>query len=378
MSKSSQQRSGAARGTAAASRRQAARGTASRQVIRDETLISHLAAASPASNSRQSSPSASPAQSPAKGRNSSTATSTANAAIIDWFACTVRPGDYAEAVGISRWLSQLLADAFGITNCTLLAKKQGSNGYTHCIDIQTPDGIVLGQAAHGGESQRGTVYLSLNGKGCARVADWSLVRAWGEPLKAKIKRLDLAHDDFEGRRVSVDGAVAWLLQGLCNTGGREPKSEVAGDWIRRVRGRTLYVGSRENGKLLRVYEKGKQLGDLANPWVRAEVEIHGTDRVIPWDALTRPGDYFAGSYPCFRAFSATPTRIATTQRAAQIEYEAMQRWVQQAAGGALYVMCKVEHGDPSAVMAKVIRDKVPKRLRSYPGFGNETSGEARP
>jgi DNA relaxase NicK len=48
------------------------------------------------------------------------------------------------------------------------------------------------------------------------------------------------------------------------------------------------VGKRKNGKLLRVYEKGKQLGDESSPWVRWELELHNRDRVIPWEVLLEP------------------------------------------------------------------------------------------
>lgn len=51
-------------------------------------------------------------------------------------------------------------------------------------------------------------------------------------------------------------------------------------WAQRApdgRGRTFYVGRRENGKLLRVYEKGKQLGAENSPWVRIELELHNKD-----------------------------------------------------------------------------------------------------
>ena len=61
-----------------------------------------------------------------------------------------------------------------------------------------------------------------------------------------------------------------------------------------------------NGKMLRIYEKGKQLGDSESPWVRVEAELRNKSRVIPWDALTRPGSYLAGAYPCLAYLSGRP------------------------------------------------------------------------
>ena len=59
----------------------------------------------------------------------------------------------------------------------------------------------------------------------------------------------------------------------------------------------MYVGSRKNGKIMRCYEKGKQLGDKKSKWFRSELEIHGKKRVIPFDILTKPTSYFIAAYP---------------------------------------------------------------------------------
>ena len=56
-----------------------------------------------------------------------------------------------------------------------------------------------------------------------------------------------------------------------------------------------YLRKTENGKLMRIYEKGKQLGDATSPWVRWELELHNKSRVIPFDVLTAPGQYVAGA-----------------------------------------------------------------------------------
>ena len=73
----------------------------------------------------------------------------------------------------------------------------------------------------------------------------------------------------------MEDVVALYHQGAFNRGGRPPKLKEAGDWIKHCGyGRTLYLGARGNGKFLRIYEKGKQLGDRTSPWIRYEVELH--------------------------------------------------------------------------------------------------------
>ena len=43
----------------------------------------------------------------------------------------------------------------------------------------------------------------------------------------------------------------------------------------------FYVGKRGNSKFTRVYEKGKQFGDVNSPWVRFETEFRAGDIDIP-------------------------------------------------------------------------------------------------
>lgn len=68
--------------------------------------------------------------------------------------------------------------------------------------------------------------------------------------------------------------------------GRPPRHSTPGDWLSETPyyGRTLEIGRRENGKMLRAYEKGLQLapGSTATKWTRFEVELRRKDRDIPW------------------------------------------------------------------------------------------------
>lgn len=79
--------------------------------------------------------------------------------------------------------------------------------------------------------------------------------------------------------------------------GRNPSSHVAGDWLERKGGRTLYIGKAQNGKMLRVYERGIKQGDPDSKAVRFEVQLTSRDRVIPLRVLLASDAYFAGAYP---------------------------------------------------------------------------------
>ena len=131
-------------------------------------------------------------------------------------------------------------------------------------------------------------------------------------------------------------------------------------------GKTLYVGKRQNGKLCRVYEKGKQLGDPQSHWCRAEVELRGKGRLIPHDVLTRPSEYLAGAYPCLAHLSERQDKVRTLSKSAEIVYSRMVECLRMQYGTALNLMVQVECGDISAVFGQVIRDGRPKRLANLP------------
>jgi phage replication initiation protein len=267
-----------------------------------------------------------------------------------------------------------LSDVCGIDKQWWTSKSRKWSGYRFCVDLNHPgqrgERVNLGRVAWGGESQRGTLHVSLNGKGCAHIENlggagaWGGVKAWGESVGAWIARVDVAHDDFEGRTVNIETALDWYRKGAFTTSGRPPAAELIDD-LGSGKGRTLYVGNRKHGKLCRVYEKGKKEGDPASPWVRVEVEWRRKNRVIPWDILVRPGEFLAGAYPCLGYLSERQDKIRTLRRAGAINYEGMVRNLRLSGGKAINAMLHVEKGDAGAVVTQLIRDGYPKRLEPF-------------
>jgi len=282
----------------------------------------------------------------------------ASIAQVDWLAFTIRPGNGRDVA----WLRAQLQEVFNLPADAWRVSSRGWMGYTQRIDLGD-----FGLSAHGGERQRGTMHVELNAQACALVADWEGARAWGESLGARIMRLDLAHDDFEGLHVNIDIARAWYEGGQFNANGRPPRAKLIDD-CGSGEGKTLYIGARENGKLARLYEKGKAQGDPQSPWFRVEVEWRSRSRLIPWDALVRPGQYLAGAYPCLQYLSAPQEKIRTIQKAVGITYQQMVRWVRTYAGKSLNVMTHVYRGDCESVLREVLREGVPKRLQPFSAF----------
>lgn len=190
-------------------------------------------------------------------------------------------------------------------------------------DEKTNGKALAGSVAWGGNRNNAgndTLCVHLTGQGCESI---NLLDASGgdnlwaglvdviQQHEAKITRLDIAYDDLEGSYGGVSAAVGWYRQGLFCAGGRMPSVSQVGDWIN-GHGRTLYIGKRENGKLLRAYEKGHQLGDDQSSWVRYELELRSKDRVIPPSAILYRDEVLAGSYPAMAwVLSVRPVSIPT-------------------------------------------------------------------
>lgn len=243
--------------------------------------------------------------------------------------------------------------------------------------------VEIGALALGGESQGGKWLLQLTGKGCGVVEDWPSLRELLEGLGATITRLDLALDFLEGEH-TVDDAMDMLEDGQFTSNGRTPSSMQMGDWHQGKTGRTLYVGKAKNGKMLRVYEKGKQLQSVNSEWVRFEVQLGNRDRVIPFDAITEPDRYFAGSYPALEALiEVAAESIPTTQTETLTSLGHLLHHMRRCYGKALYQAqetCAVSHTDlieemrvigiprrvdPAGVVAGLEWPQLQAQLRSY-------------
>lgn len=290
-------------------------------------------------------------------------------AFVDWLAFTLNPSPEQSL----DWLFDALENVFGVPNPQEWEfSGKGWNGYTRRVDLGS-----FGLLAFGGEAQKNTFHVELNAHACAAVADWVGVHRWGQEHGARITRVDLAHDDLEAKCFDIALARQWLEEGKFTAGGRSPKAQLVDD-LGSGHGKTLYVGSRLSGKLLRIYEKGKQLGCPSSPWVRAEVEIRSKNREIPWDTVTAPQRYLAGAYPALAFLSTEQCRLRTLQRAAEISYEVMVNNLRVQGGKALSVMTRVHQGDAAAVLVQVMREGVPKRLRGFERVVADLPAEPKP
>jgi phage replication initiation protein len=278
---------------------------------------------------------------------------------IDWFTATFKPSP-DEHLGATAhdWFNSWLSKGIGGED------SNGLFGYAHGVRFFMVRGgqpVYIGRIDYGGDHHDGRARIELTGTGCSLVASWGAVVGVLTDLdEVKLTRVDLAVDCLNGE-FGVEDAVDWYQSGDFNAGGRMPRHSLVGDWLAPKHGRTLEVGRRENGKMLRCYEKGRQLGDQASPWTRFEVEIRNNDRDIPLDILTKPDSYFVGAYKCLeRLLDAAAERIKTHQKEGEISLETLSEYARSAYGKLFHVLRASLTADE--VIDSLSRSGFPKRL----------------
>ena len=199
------------------------------------------------------------------------------------------------------------------------------------------------------------------------------IAQWIDQLGGWITRTDLALDVWQGLDVT-EVREAWIA-GEFDVRGKRPGQKEHGSWTS-GHSRTFEVGNRGTGKLMRAYEKGDELfGHEANdPWVRLEVELRNSHRIVETDVIRRPADYFAGAYPYCASFLARldldvsaqriPTHAEVKDKTAQAAVTRVVRWITNTAAPALSAVWNLG-GD---MVAEVIEKNQHRQARRLAGF----------
>lgn len=271
----------------------------------------------------------------------------------------------------SEWLRNICAHVKTWTeldNITVLDTARGFLGFTDSAKIvltnNAGEAEQIGVVAWGGHSQNGRVMLSLSGVGTGLVEQWHVLAEWIDSTGAKITRVDLAADFLEGE-YSIEQAIQDYEAGLfkSSAGGRNPNAKLIHD-MGSDEGKTFYVGKRENGKMFRGYEKGKQLGDKFSKWFRLEGEIHNKDREIPVQVLVTPESYFAGLNPvCSRLVDAAAAQIKTAKKVVEATLSSLSHYASVGYGKLINSLMMLTDGNHEAVVNFLVREGVPRRLR---------------
>ncbi|MDO9195337.1 replication initiation factor domain-containing protein [Rhodoferax sp.] len=226
------------------------------------------------------------------------------------------------------------------------------------------------------QSQAKTIHCNLFGTACTfadigwnfRIAD--LI----DENQGDVTRCDLALDFFDGIEGGIDSIRSDYRLGLCNVGGRKLKFNMVGDW-ENGHDRSLYIGSREAGKITNAYEKGDQLfGEKSNSeWLRIELRYGNKLRVLSSEMLRRPADFFAGASDWHASMLlkadaiVSPEPVKTTPRL-QIETVLAEctrnaRWMLETAAASFGVA--VKYLSESQLWELVEHQKRPGRLQKF-------------
>lgn len=295
--------------------------------------------------------------------------------------CGDDAGDIERALLLQR--DQLLTafdwmfHAFGIA---LSPRNKGINGFRYSAALVPAEWDYfthgsppsLGHLAWGGITDKGGVVLAqlhLTGQGCAEVSmgdNWGRLYNWAVDMGAHLTRCDVALDDFQGENGGVSSWVDRYHQKAFAIRQNPKHKIISGD-----DGDTLYVGSRDSGKMCRIYAKGLQLGDADSPWVRIEVELHNEQRVIPLGIMIAPDDYFAGAYPVLETVNVSdvPCPISTVVRnTAACTLKSLTHHAKRSYGKLLDVMSRLGY-TADEILDSLRVSGVPDRLRSVSFVG---------
>jgi phage replication initiation protein len=259
-------------------------------------------------------------------------------------------------------LSALLFDVFGygVTGQRL----SGMNFYEKSFDLGHNG---WGLVCIGGQND--TCSVTVKGQGLL-----SAKPGWEQRLfsllnripESKLTRVDLASDNFNSK-LTVDDYLDMYKAAMFTMRGRPPSVEQAGNWINPDgKGRTLYIGNRKSGKLLRIYEKGLQLANGFHEkypnWLRVELEMKNQDRVIPLDVLLRPGQYLAGAYPALADLHKTQDRIQTLKKTVKSTFEKSLAVTRHQFGKHIWTQAQILGVEKTFELLTEGKNEIPKQL----------------
>lgn len=264
--------------------------------------------------------------------------------VVDYFRCTVtRETLFAAQIPSKGELivdglqldSEIVADLAAhfakLLGFEVGESRPGRDYYEHSFTINNEHGQEVASVSGGGETQRGTFCFSVKGNGCTFAkAGWEQrLYDFFAPLAAKVTRIDLTRDFFEGQ-YGYQQAVQAYHDGEFSYRGRAPSKMAIGDLID-GHSTTFQVGKRDSGKVFRGYDKGHQFKLMDDSWWRAEVELRSNNRIIPLECLIRPAAYFAGAYGfCARILEdVEPQSIPTGQKVAEASVDRTIQWFQR-------------------------------------------------
>ncbi len=265
--------------------------------------------------------------------------------------------------------------------CGLTMSKDAGPGqfYAYKFILTNVWGDFAGSIEVGGQlaQRKGgipTLRIELTGLGCALFEHrgdpgvdgqerWSGLALKLQQCGAQLTRVDTAFDDFDGVRNLALVRCMYEVGEFDYSFGGERKRPKRREFITSGDGDTFYVGQSKSEKQLRVYEKGKQLGDLDSPWVRWELQFRSsTKKRIALDVLIRPLDYMRGAFQCLDFVASCMARLAVTEEATKATFKSVMRHAKRMYGASIDQIFRLAPSSDDALrlIETLRRDKVPR------------------
>lgn len=284
----------------------------------------------------------------------------------------------AQAFELANQTAKSLGSAFSVE----ADPRRGMDFYKYrwCIVLNETEvgwvGFLSSSDSPRQKSQADTIHVNIMGTACTFAdAGWrDRVADLVDQNDAVLTRADLALDFFDGYESGIEQVRLDYRAGLTNVGGRKLKFNMVGDWENGAE-RSIYLGSREAGKVTNIYEKGDQLfGVKANSdWLRFELRYGNKLRVLSSDMLRRPDDFFAGASDWHQSvlmqahseFAAQKVPCVQRLPIETIQAECVRnlRWVRNTAAASFAIL--VDAIDPEYLWEMLGHTKLPGRLKKF-------------
>lgn len=280
---------------------------------------------------------------------------------------------------LARKLSETVYSIFGFG---IFEQKNGINGYKYSFKLGT-DSANYGYVAFGGKNQKDSVLLHFTGDALTSALDGWETRLYNFicvfAKHTKITRCDLAHDFVNGEYTPDMALNDWINGGFTQKHTRPKARQHGYDWLdekypsenlhSQKGGKTFYVGTPSSSRMLRVYEKGCELGDKSSKWTRFELQLRNRDYLIPHDILINAGEYLCGSYPiCEDLFLQHEQDLSKAERVKKTELITIEHvlfYASQAVSPAVNFLESMGFdSEEIVILLKGGKFKMPKRLRA--------------
>lgn len=266
------------------------------------------------------------------------------------------------------------------TGLVLAADAGPGSFYAYKFALLNVWGDMAGMIELGGcltlrKGGRPSLRFELTGLGCAmyeqrmdpcadHAQQWLALRAKLERVHGLLTRIDVAFDDFDGKRNLALVRCMYEVGEFDYTFAGERKRPKYKEFRQSDGGDSFYIGHSSSEKQLRVYEKGKKHGDPDSKWTRWELQLRSSSRKrVALAVLEDPLAYMRGAFECLDFVSSCMARLEVQNEVSKATVKSVLRHARRMYGATLKQIRRLAPSDDdfrSLVEEVLTVDKVPR------------------